>query len=126
MLHHEAVTAKPGLGNLVSELRADVASGKSVPALAAGLSSGLSLLVAYVAFGTARFSGPVATLVVPERRLGALFGTFASRLIIAFTGGYRGAIAGLSPALVKLYFQHFQRWPEPGQSGKKTYRVDAR
>ena len=99
MSNHESVTAKPALPNLVSELRADVASGKSVPALAAGLSSGLSLLVAYVAFGTAIYSGPLAPYSSQGVGL-VLFGTFASCLIIAFTGGYRGVIAGLSPALV--------------------------
>ena len=99
MPNHESVTAKPRFRNLLSELRADVASGKSVPALAAGLSSGLSLLVAYVAFGTAIYSGPLAPYSSQGVGL-VLFGTFASCLIIAFTGGYRGSIAGLSPALV--------------------------
>ncbi len=99
MLHYTEVTVKPRLQNLVSELRADVASGKSVPAIAAGLSSGLSLLVAYVAFGTAIYSGPLAPYASQGVGL-VLFGTFASCLIVAFTGGYPGAIAGLSPALV--------------------------
>lgn len=99
MPDHEAVTAKPWLLSLVSELRADVASGKSVPALAAGASSGLSLLVAYVAFGTAIYSGPLAPYSSQGVGL-VLFGTFATCLIIAFTCGYRGVVAGLSPALV--------------------------
>ena len=99
MPDHESVTAKPRSRNLLSELRADVASGKSVPALAAGLSSGLSLLVAYVAFGTAIYSGPLAPYSSQGVGL-VLFGTFASCLIIAFTCGYRGVVAGLSPALV--------------------------
>ncbi len=99
MPDREAVTTKLGVQDLLSELRADVASGKSIPALAAGLSSGLSLLVAYVAFGTAIYSGPLAPYSSQGVGL-VLFGTFASCLIFAFTGGYRGVVAGLSPALV--------------------------
>ena len=85
--------------DLASELRADLLSKKAVPALAAGLTSGLNLLVAQVAFGTFIFSGPLAPYSSQGVGL-VLFGNFASCLVIALMGGYRGAIAGLSPALV--------------------------
>ncbi len=72
---------------------------KTVPALAAGFTSGLGLLVAQVAFGSFIFSGPLAAYSSQGVGL-VLFGNFAACLIIALAGGYRGAIAGLSPALV--------------------------
>ena len=87
------------LQNLTSELRADLLSAKAVPALSAGFTSGLGLLVAQVAFGSFIFSGPLA----PHSSQGVglvLFGNFAACLVIALAGSYRGAIAGLSPALV--------------------------
>ena len=46
--------------DLASELRADSLSAKAVPALAAGFTSGLGLLVAQIAFGTFIFSGQLA------------------------------------------------------------------
>ena len=87
------------LQNLASELRADLLSAKAVPALAAGFTSGLGLLVAQVAFGSFIFSGPLASYSSQGVGL-VLFGNFATCLIIALAGGYLGAIAGLSPALV--------------------------
>ncbi len=84
---------------LASELRADILSEKAVPALSAGFTSGLGLLVAEVAFGTFIFSGSLAPYSSQGVGL-VLFGNFAACLVIALTGGYRGAIAGLSPALV--------------------------
>ena len=84
---------------LVSELRADAVSAKAVPALAAGFTSGLGLLVAQVAFGSFIFSGPLAPYSSQGVGL-VLFGNFAACLVIALSGGFRGAIAGLSPALV--------------------------
>ena len=83
------------LQNLTSELRADLL----VPALSAGFTSGLGLLVAQVAFGSFIFSGPLAPYSSQGVGL-VLFGNFAACLVIALAGGYRGAIAGLSPALV--------------------------
>ena len=83
------------LQNLTSELRADLL----VPALSAGFTSGLGLLVAQVAFGSFIFSGPLAPYSSQGVGL-VLFGNFAACLISALAGGYRGAIAGLSPALV--------------------------
>ena len=84
---------------LACELRADALSAKAVPALSAGLTSGLGLLVAQVAFGSFIFSGPLAAYSSQGVGL-VLFGNFAACLVIAFAGGYRGAISGLSPALV--------------------------
>ena len=87
------------LASLASELRADVLSAKAVPALSAGFTSGLGLLVAQIAFATFIFSGPLAAYSSQGVGL-VLFGNFAGCLIVALMGGYRGAIAGLSPALV--------------------------
>ena len=87
------------LQNFTSELRADLLSAKAVPALAAGFTSGLGLLVAQVAFGSFIFSGPLASHSSQGVGL-VLFGNFATCLIIALAGSYLGAIAGLSPALV--------------------------
>ena len=93
------VTATSPLRSLASELAADTVSEKTVPALVAGLTSGLGLVVAQVAFGSFIFSGPLA----PYSSQGVgliLFGNFAACLVIALAGGFRGAISGLSPALV--------------------------
>ena len=90
---------KSVLRNLASELHADMLSAKAVPALSAGFTSGLGLLVAQVAFGTFIFSGPLAPYASQGVGL-VLFGNFAACLVIALASGYRGAIAGLTPALV--------------------------
>ena len=87
------------LRDLASELRTDAGSAKAVPALAAGLTSGLALLVAQVAYGSLIFSGPLAPYSSQGVGL-VLFGNFAACLVIALAGGFRGAISGLSPALV--------------------------
>ena len=87
------------LQNFASDLRADLLSAKAVPALSAGFTSGLGLLVAQIAFGSFIFSGPLAPYSSQGVGL-VLFGNFASCLVIALAGGYLGAIAGLSPALV--------------------------
>ena len=90
---------RSSLPDFLSELRADILSPKAVPALSAGFTSGLGLLVAQVAFGSFIFSGALA----PYSSQGVgliLFGNFAACLLVALVGGYRGAIAGLSPALV--------------------------
>ena len=104
MLSHETVTAPSPLRNLASELRTDILSAKAVPALSAGLTTGLGLLVAQIAFGSLIFSG----LLAPYTSQGVglvLFGNFAACLVIALAGGYRGAISGLSPALVIVMAQ---------------------
>ena len=85
--------------DLASELRADSLSAKAVPALAAGFTSGLGLLVAQIAFGTFIFSGQLAPYSSQGVGL-VLFGNFAACLFIALSSGFRGAISGLSPALV--------------------------
>ena len=87
------------LRNFASEFRADLRSGKGVPALSAGFTSGLGLLVSQVAFGSFIFSGPLASYSSQGVGL-VLFGNFAVCLVIALTSSYRGVIAGLSPALV--------------------------
>ncbi len=85
--------------NILSEFRVEIESSKIVPALATGFSSGLGLLVAQIAFGSFIFSGELAHYSSLGIGL-VLFGNFAACLIISITSGYRGAIAGLSPALV--------------------------
>ena len=97
-------TVRSWLGALASELWADTRSAKAVPALAAGLTSGLALLVAQVAYGSLVFSGPLAPYSSQGIGL-VLFGNFAACLIIALLGGFRGAISGLSPALVLVMAQ---------------------
>jgi SulP family sulfate permease len=84
---------------LVSELRADLLSAKAIPALSAGFTSGLGLLVAQIAFGSLIFSGALAPWSSQGIGL-VLFGNFATCLIFALASGFRGVIAGLSPALV--------------------------
>ena len=98
----ETVTSP--LRNLVSELRADIVSAKAAPALAAGFTSGLALLVAQVAYGSLIFSGPLGAYSSQGIGL-VLFGNFAACLVIALAGGFRGAISGLSPALVVVMAQ---------------------
>ncbi len=98
-LAHETVTAMSSLRNFVSELRADISSAKALPALVAGSTAGLGLLVAQIAFGTFIFSGPLAPYSSQGVGL-VLFGNFAACFVIALASGFRGAIAGLSPALV--------------------------
>ena len=95
----ETVTAPSPLRSLASELYADTRSAKAVPALAAGLTSGLGLVASQVAFGSLIFSGALASYSSQGVGL-VLFGNFAACLVIALAGGYRGAISGLSPALV--------------------------
>ena len=71
----------------------------SLPALPVGFTSGLTLLVAQVAFGTFIFSGDLAPYSSQGVGL-VLFGNFAACLIVAIMGGYRGTISGLSSVLV--------------------------
>ena len=87
------------LRSLAFELHRDLLSAKTVPALSAGFTSGLGLLVAQIAFGSFIFSGELAPYTSQGVGL-VLFGNFAACLLVALAGGYRGAIAGLSPALV--------------------------
>ena len=89
----------PLLARLIQAFRSDVLSGNPAPALSAGLTSGLGLLVAQVAFAAFIFSGPLSPYSSQGVGL-VLFGNFAACLIMALASGYRGVIAGLSPALV--------------------------
>ena len=90
---------KPTLLDLAKELRGDAASGRLVPALSAGVTSGLGLLVAHIAYAAFIFSGPLSAYSSQGVGL-VLFGCFAACLIVALASGFRGAIAGLSPALI--------------------------
>ena len=87
--------------NLLSEIRSDIQSALLVPALSVGLTTGLGLLVAQIAFGTLIFSGHLAPYSTQGVGL-ILFGNFAGCLLFAMSGGFRGVIAGLSPALVMV------------------------
>lgn len=95
----ESIRLKMTTVNLAEELRADIASPKAIAALSAGATSGLGLVVAYVAFATFIFSGSLAPYASQGVGL-VLFGAFAACLVMATAGGYRGVVAGLSPALV--------------------------
>ena len=98
------MTAPSPFGRLASELRADARPATAVPALATGFTSGLGLLVAQVAFASLIFSGHLAPYSSQGVGL-VLFGNFAACFIIALAGGFRGAISGLSPALVIVMAQ---------------------
>ncbi len=93
------MTATRPLRSLASEFYADIRSPKAVPALTAGFTSGLGLVASQVAFGSLVFSGPLAPYSSQGVGL-VLFGNFAACLAVALAGGFRGAISGLSPALV--------------------------
>ena len=87
--------------HILGGLHSKILSSLSLPALSAGITSGLSLLVIEVAFGTFIFSGALAPY--SSQGIGLiLFGNFAACLLIALAGGYRGTIAGLSPMLVPV------------------------
>lgn len=92
------------IGELIKEFRSDLASAKLIPALSAGSTTGLGLLVAHVAYATLIFSGPLAPYASQGIGL-VLFGAFAGCVVVSLVGGYRGAIAGLSPALVIVMAQ---------------------
>ena len=93
------MTATSPLRSLASELYADLQSAKAVPALATGFTSGLGLVASQVAFGSLIFSGALAPYSSQGVGL-VLFGNFAACLVVALAGGFRGAVSGLSPALV--------------------------
>ena len=84
---------------VLRELRADAASPALLSSLSVGLTSGLGLLVAQIAYATFIFSGDLAHKSSQGVGL-ILFGNFAACLVFALFGGFRGVIAGLSPALV--------------------------
>ena len=93
------MTASSPLRSLASEFYADIQSAKAVPALATGFTSGLGLVASQVAFGSLIFSGALAPYSSQGVGL-VLLGNFAACLVVALAGGFRGAISGLSPALV--------------------------
>ena len=95
---------RSSLRTLASEIRADAVSANAIPALATGLTSGLALLVAQVAYGSVVFSGPLAPYSFQGVGL-VLFGNFTACLVITLMSGFRGAISGLSPALVIVMAQ---------------------
>ena len=83
----------------LSETVRDFETSRLIPALSAGSTSGLGLLVSHIAFASFIFSGPLQPW--SSQGIGLiLFGAFAGCLVLALAGGFRGAIAGLSPALV--------------------------
>ena len=88
--------------NFISELRADALAARALPALSSGLVSGLYIVIYVFSAGGVIFSGALAPFF--SQGTGTiLFGTFAVCLVIALTGGYRGAISALpSPAIVVL------------------------
>ncbi len=90
---------KSPLRQLADVLRADIPRSAWLPALSVGISSGLALLAAQVAFGTFIFSGALAPYTSQGVGL-VLFGNFAACLLVALLGGYRGVIAGLPPLIV--------------------------
>ena len=92
------------LRKLATELRADTISTKAVSALAAGLTSGLTLLVVQITYASLIFSGPLAPYALQGIGL-VLFGNFAVCLVIALASSFRGAISGLPAALVIVMAQ---------------------
>ena len=87
------------LTQIAADFRPEAIAGKSLASLSAGATSGLGLLASQVAFATFIFSGALAPYTSQGVGL-VLFGNFAAGMIMAMSSGYRGVIAGLSPALV--------------------------
>ena len=87
--------------NLVSELRADALSEKAFPALSAGIVIGVVQIVAGISLIALVFSGPLAPFL-PQGIGMMFFGSSAISLVIALTGGYRGAISARPTASVMV------------------------
>ena len=88
--------------SLVSGLRTEAVAATALPALSSGLISGVYILIYVVSAGGIIFSGALAPFFSQGTGT-VLFGTFVVCLVIALTGGYRGAISALpSPAIVVL------------------------
>ena len=88
--------------NFVPELRADALAARTLPALSSGLVSGVYIVIYVFSAGGIIFSGALAPFFSQGTGT-VLFGTFVVCLVIALTGGYRGAISALpSPAIVVL------------------------
>ena len=87
--------------NLLSELRADVASAKLLPALFVGLAMGVVLVIGAAAISALIFSGTAAPLAA--RGAGpVLFSALVLCLVIALTGGYRGVVSAPQDAPVAV------------------------
>ena len=71
----------PWIEKIGSELREDISAAKTVPALSAGFTSGLGLLVSHIAFGTFIFSGPLAPYASQGVGL-VLFGSFGGVQVV--------------------------------------------
>ena len=91
--------SKGRLHSFVAELAADLRSTKAIAALSAGATAGFGLLVVHAAYGIYVFSGPLAPYVTQGVGL-VLFANFATCLVIALAGGFRGTVSGLPPALL--------------------------
>ena len=78
--------------NLVSELRADALSTRAVSGLSVGFVLGVITTLYEISAGVLIFGGPL-TPFLPQGIGVMLFGTFILCLVIALTGGYRGAIS---------------------------------
>ena len=78
--------------NLVSELRADALSTRAVSGLSVGFVLGVITTLYEISAGVLIFGGPLAQFL-PQGIGVMLFGTFVLCLVIALTGGYRGAIS---------------------------------
>ena len=78
--------------NLVSELRADALSAKALPALSLGAVIGVAQIFGGISMAALVFSGRLAPFL-PQGIGMMLFGTAALCLVIALTGGFRGAIS---------------------------------
>ena len=88
--------------NFVSELRAEALAARVLPALSSGLISGVYIVIYVFSAGGIIFSGALAPFFSQGTGT-VLFGTFVVCLVIALTGGYRGAVSALpSPAIVVL------------------------
>ena len=103
------------LAALSATLESTLESLKVGPALSAGLTAGLGLVVAQIAFATYLFSGRLADYSTQGIGL-ILFGNFAGCLVIALTSGYRGAVGGLSPVLLIAMVEVASTLPADGRA----------
>ena len=88
--------------SVVAEFRADVRAGRALSALIVGVVIGVIEITFDVSVGVLIFSGPLAPFL-PQGIGMVVFGAFAVCLVIALTGGYRGAVSGpAAPAMMVL------------------------
>ncbi len=93
------MNSTPHINKIVSNFGSESGRAKILAALSAGFTSGIALLVGQVVFGSFIFSGPLSAYLSQGIGL-ILFGNFAACLIVALVSSYRGAIAGLSSAVM--------------------------